>query len=140
MPEILLVEDNQSDAEFILEGLGQLNLANRVKIIRDGQGALDYLCAVYDDSSLDMHKQPKLIILDLDLPKVDGFEVLRRIRSNDKTKSIPVVVFTSSIQVQNMKTCYQLGANSFIEKPALYENFVKVAADIGLYWACLNML
>jgi two-component system response regulator len=138
MSDILLVEDNKYNVEFILEALSQHNLAHRVKVFRDGGEALDYLFAPREHSNRHSFKQPSVILLDLRLPKVDGLEVLRMLRSNETTKMIPVVVFSSSTNDQDRIDSYRLGANSFIVKPIAYDKFVETVTEIGSYWALQN--
>jgi two-component system, response regulator len=138
-PDILIVEDNKYNVEFILEALKEHNLDQRAKVFHDGREVLDYLFAATECSDLGYYKQPIVIILDLKLPKIDGIEVLRKIKSNEKTKMVPVVVFSSSTEDRDREECYRLGANSYITKPISYENFVKTAAEIGIYWAMHNM-
>ena len=139
MPDILLIEDNKYNVEFILEALEKNGMVNRVKVFHDGEKALDYLFAAGEYAGRDSFELPRVILLDLKLPKVDGHEVLRRIRSNDLTKTIPVVVFSSSIEEKDRVESYRLGANSYIIKPAAYDSFVESAAEIGLYWTLLNV-
>ncbi|MGO9137709.1 MAG: response regulator [Syntrophales bacterium] len=138
MFDILLVEDNKYNVEFILEALNNHELAHRVKVFRDGGEALDYLFATGKYSNRDYFKQPSVILLDLRLPKVDGLEVLRMLRSNETTKMIPVVVFSSSTNDQDRIDSYRLGANSFIVKPIAYDKFIETVAGIGSYWALQN--
>ena len=138
MSDILLVEDNKYNLEFILDALSKHNLAHRVKVFRDGGEALDYLFAAGEYSSRDSFKQPKVILLDLELPKVDGLEFLRIIRINEATKMIPVVVFSSSTRDEDRIESYRLGANSFIVKPIGYDRFVETVTQIGSYWALQN--
>jgi two-component system, response regulator len=138
MSDILLVEDNKYNVEFILDALNNHNLARRVKVFRDGGEALDYLFAVGEYSDRDSFEQPSVILLDLRLPKVDGLEVLRMLRSNEATKMIPVVVFSSSTNDQDRIDSYRLGANSFIVKPIAYDRFVETVTEIGSYWALQN--
>ena len=133
MSDILLVEDNKYNVEFILDALSKHNLAHRVKVFRDGGEALDYLFAAGEYSSRDSFKQPKVILLDLGLPKVDGLEFLRIIRINEATKMIPVVVFSSSTRDEDRIESYRLGANSFIVKPIGYDRFVETVTQIGSY-------
>lgn len=133
--EILLVEDNPYDAEMTIEALKEHKLANKLHLARDGAEALDYLFEV--NGSL-KHETPKVILLDLKLPKVDGLEVLRRIKSDERTKTIPVVVLTSSNQESDLNECYRLGVNSYITKPVEFENFVSAVSDLGFYWLLLN--
>lgn len=138
-PDILLVEDNRYNIEFMLEALEKVNLADRVKVFQDGEKALDYLFATGEHSGRDSCKQPRVILLDLRLPKIGGLEILRRIKSNEMTRMIPVVVFTSSAKDQDREESYELGANSYIVKPNSYENFVKSVVEIVSYWALQNV-
>jgi len=138
-PDILLVEDNRYNVEFMLEALEKVNLADRVKVFQDGEKALDYLFATGEYSGRDSCMQPRVILLDLRLPKIGGLEVLRRIKSNEMTKIIPVVVFTSSAKDQDREESYELGANSYIVKPNSHESFVKSVAEIVSYWALQNV-
>jgi len=138
MSDILLVEDNKYNVEFILDALSKHNLAQRVKVFRDGGEALDYLFAAGEYSNRDSFKQPNVILLDLRLPKVDGLEFLRMIRANETTKMIPVVVFSSSTRDEDRIESYRLGANSFIVKPIAYDRFVETVTEIGSYWALQN--
>jgi len=136
--EILLVEDNPNDAELTLRALKKHNLANRVQIARDGVEALEFIFATGPYSGRNIHHHPKIILLDLKLPKVDGLEVLRRIKSDERTKVIPVVVLTSSKEERDLVESYKLGANSYITKPVDFESFVKAVSELGLYWLLLN--
>lgn len=130
--EILLVEDNAHDAELTLRALKQRNLANRVHVCRDGAEAMDF----FDDASAGA--TPKVILLDLKLPKVDGLEVLQRLKSSARTRTIPVVVLTSSREEPDIEKAYALGANSYIVKPVDFEAFARAVSDVGLYWLLLN--
>lgn len=136
--EILLVEDNPTDVELTLRTLKKHNLANHVEVVRDGAEALDFIFAtgVYKDRKID--KKPKVILLDLKLPKVDGLEVLRKIKSDERTKDIPVVVLTSSKEEQDRIESYRLGVNSYIVKPVDFTQFTKAVSELGLYWVLLN--
>jgi two-component system response regulator len=136
--EILLVEDNPNDVELTLRALKKHNLANKVHVVKDGAEALEYIFAngAYTHRKIEDH--PKVILLDLKLPKVDGLEVLRQIKSDDRTKVIPVVVLTSSKEERDMVESYRLGANSYIAKPVDFESFVKAVSELGLYWLLLN--
>ncbi len=136
--EILLVEDNPEDAELTMRALRKNNLANKVFHVKDGEEALDYLLrrGKYDGRAA--HDCPKMVLLDLKLPKVDGIGVLRRIKSDDKIKSIPVVVLTSSHEDRDLAECYRLGANSYIVKPVEFDNFIKAVTELSLYWMLLN--
>jgi two-component system response regulator len=129
--EILLVEDNASDAELTLRALKQRNLANQVHVCRDGAEAMDFF-------SGGTGPVPKVILLDLKLPKVDGLEVLRRLKLDGRTKSIPIVVLTSSREEPDIERAYALGANSYIVKPVDFEAFARAVSDVGLYWLLLN--
>ncbi len=139
MPDILLVDDDRYAVEFILEALTKRDLSYRLKVFRDGGEVLNYLFPAEAINPRDSYELPKVIVLDLRLPKVSGFEVLRKIRSNEETKMIPVVVFTSSTEDRDRVESYRLGANSYIVKPFEYENFVNTAAEIGLYWTSQNI-
>jgi two-component system response regulator len=125
--------------EFMLEALKKHNLADRVKVFRDGEEALDYLFATGEFSGRDPCQQPRVILLDLRLPKIDGLEILQRIRANEMTKMIPVVVFSSSAEDRDRVESYRLGANSYITKPVFYEDFMKTVTEIGSYWALQNI-
>lgn len=135
--EILLVEDNPYEAELAIRGLKKHNFANNLHHIDDGADALDFIFGrgKYANSQADT---PKLILLDIKLPRVDGIEILRQIKSNEKTKSIPVVVLTSSKENQDVKACYELGVNSYIVKPVDFDSFAKAVAELGMYWMLLN--
>lgn len=136
--DILLVEDNPRDAELTLRALKQRNLANSLLWVKDGAEALDYLFGLITAASPAITHTPKLIMLDLKLPKVDGLEVLRRIRADERTKLIPVVIMTSSKEEQDLVRSYSLGANSFIRKPVDFDQFVHAAHQLGMYWLVLN--
>lgn len=138
--EILLVEDNPNDVELELRAFKKHNLANKVFVVKDGAEALDFLLGtgVYVDRT--GYQRPKVILLDLKLPKIHGLEVLRTIKLDERTKTIPVVILTSSQEERDLVESYRLGANSYITKPIEFDKFVKVAADLGLYWALLNKL
>jgi len=129
--DILLVEDNSNDAELALRALKQRNLANQVLLCRDGAEAMEFFTA-------SAGPVPKVVLLDLKLPKVDGLEVLRRLKSDARTKSIPVVVLTSSREEPDIERAYELGANSYIVKPVDFEAFARAVSDVGLYWLLLN--
>ena len=136
--EILLVEDNPADAELALRALQKHKLANQVIVCGDGEEALDFLFARGKYSDRRIENGPKVILLDLKLPKIDGLEVLRAIKNDPRTRLFPVVVLTSSNQDKDIAECYQLGVNSYIIKPVDFEKFVAAVRDIGLYWLLLN--
>src|SRR5271157_5466585 len=137
--EIILVEDNPADVEMTLEALKERNLANKVHVLRDGVEALAYIMNNVDcrPGKADEHR-PKLILLDLKLPKVDGLEVLKRIRADDRTKSVPVVILTSSNEERDRTEGYKLGANSYVVKPVDFDDFARAVAEIGCYWVVMN--
>lgn len=136
--EILLVEDNPADAELTLDALKENNLANKVHLVEDGQQALDFIFANGSYQERTVTSKPKLILLDLKLPKVNGLEVLRKIKENPRTKTIPVVVLTSSKEEKDMIESYELGVNSYVTKPVNFDEFTKAVANLGLYWLILN--
>lgn len=136
--EILLVEDNPNDVELTLRALKKHNITNKSHVVKDGAEALEYIFATGAYRSRDINHNPKVILLDLKLPKVDGIEVLRQIKSDERTKMIPVVVLTSSKEERDLVESYKLGANSYITKPVGFEDFVKAVSELGLYWVLLN--
>ncbi len=136
--EVLLVEDNPTDAELTLRALRGKGLRNNFVVARDGQEALDFLFAQGAYADRNIEESPKLVLLDLRLPKVDGIEVLRKIKSDERTKKIPVVVLTSSRQEPDIEKCYQLGANSYIVKPVDFDKLVEAVSELGVYWLLLN--
>lgn len=136
--EILLVEDNPHDIELTLRALKKHNLANKVIVVKDGAEALDFIFGIGDYAGRNIGKCPKVILLDLKLPKVSGLEVLQKIRSDERTQVIPVVVLTSSQEEVDIAESYKLGVNSYVVKPIGFENFTKAVSDIGLYWLLLN--
>ncbi|MGE5443905.1 MAG: response regulator [Ignavibacteriales bacterium] len=136
--EILLVEDNPNDVELTLRALKRHNLANKVHVVRDGAEALEFIFGEGDYTGRDIDHRPKVILLDRKLPKVDGLEVLRRIKSEERTKVIPVVVLTSSREERDIVESYKLGVNSYIVKPVDFDNFVQAVSKVGLYWLLLN--
>lgn len=136
--EILLVEDNPHDAELTIRALKQRNLANHMVHVQDGKSALDFLFGEGAYVGRDVHHQPKVVLLDLKLPKVDGIEVLRRIRGDSRTRLLPVVVLTSSREDRDVIDAYHLGANSYIVKPVDFEKFSEAVSHLGLYWLLLN--
>ena len=138
--EILLVEDNPTDVELTLRALKKNNLTNKVHVVTDGAEALDYLFATGTYKEREIDKKPKVILLDLKLPKVDGLQVLKKIKADERTKDIPVVVLTSSREEQDRIESYKLGVNSYIVKPVDFEQFTKSVLELGLYWLLLNEL
>jgi CheY-like chemotaxis protein len=136
--EILLVEDNPTDAELATMALKEANLANKLVWVKDGAEALDFLFATGPYSDRKVEDRPKVVLLDLRLPKVDGLEVLRRIKADERTKRVPVVVVTSSREDRDVVASYDLGVNSYISKPIEFEEFAKVISNLGLYWLVIN--
>ena len=136
--EILFIEDNHHEAELTIRSLKKYNLANSLKHIDDGAEAMDFLFAAPVKESEENVFNPKLIILDLKLPKVNGLEILRRLKSDERTKKIPVVILTSSQEEKDVIESYKLGVNSYIVKPVNFDTFTKAVADLGLYWVVLN--
>ena len=128
--DILLVEDNPNDAELTERALRKSELGARLAVVRDGAEALEYL--------LSGRPRPRVVFLDLKLPKIDGIEVLRRVRADDRTRSIPVVVLTSSQEERDVSECYQLGVNSYVVKPVEFDKFYQAVSDLGTYWLVLN--
>lgn len=135
---ILLVEDNPDDVALTLRALRKNNLSNQIIVAGDGVEALDYLFATGPHTGRDATVQPELILLDLKLPKVDGLEVLRKLRADQRTKLLPVVILTSSSEHQDLADGYGLGANSYVRKPVDFEKFVDAVRQLGLYWLVLN--
>ena len=135
--EILLVEDSEEDLELTLRALRSSKIANHVRIARDGVEALDYLFAE-QKGSRSASRTPRVILLDLKLPRIDGLEVLRRVKSDPATQGIPVVVLTSSAEQRDVVESYRLGVNSYIVKPVNFEGFSRAIQEIGLYWMLLN--
>jgi two-component system, response regulator len=135
---ILLVEDNADDEELTLRALQKSNILNPVTVARDGVEALDYVFCRGAHASRDIRDQPQVILLDLKLPKLDGLEVLKAVRSDPRTKRIPIVILTSSAEEQDIVSGYELGANSYIRKPVDFTQFVEAVRQLGLYWLVLN--
>jgi two-component system response regulator len=136
--EILLVEDNMSDAELTIRALKKKNLANNLMHLKDGAQALEFIFGEGQFTDRDILDIPKVIFLDLKMPKVNGMEVLTKIRADERTKSIPVVIFTSSKEDPDVHACYRLGANSYIVKPVQFDNFFEAVSGLGIYWLSLN--
>ena len=135
---ILLVEDNADDEALTLRAFAKNNIKNQVVVARDGAEALDYLFAQGDYQGRDVATLPQLVLLDLKLPKVDGLEVLRRIRADPRTESLPVVVLTTSNEERDIVESYRLGANSYVRKPVIFTEFLTAANVLGVYWLAVN--
>ncbi|GAB4577704.1 MAG: response regulator [Anaerolineales bacterium] len=135
--EILIVEDNSSELELALYALQKHHITNHIIVLRDGAEVLEYLFGD-DPVASAPDKLPKLILLDLKLPKVNGIEVLRRIKANPRTQTIPIVVMTSSRQDQDLEECYRLGVNSYLVKPVNFDQFAEAIRQVGFYWILLN--
>jgi two-component system response regulator len=135
---LLLVEDNPDDEALTLRALQKHNLANKIVVTRDGQEALDYMFGEGEYAGRDTSQLPQVILLDLKLPKVDGLQVLERLRADTLTRRVPVVVLTSSNEESDILRSYDLGANSYVRKPVDFEQFIEAARQLGLYWLVLN--
>ena len=135
---ILLVEDNADDVELTLRAFRKSKILNEIVVKRDGVEALDYLFSSGADAGPHPNPSPQVVLLDLKLPKVDGLEVLRRMRADERTRRTPVVVLTSSSEEKDIVTSYDLGANSFVRKPVDFNEFLQAAQQLGLYWLVLN--
>jgi CheY-like chemotaxis protein len=136
--EVLIVEDNPHDLELTMRALRKHRLANRVVTVSDGEAALDFLFGRGEYAGRDVTNQPRVVFLDLKLPKVDGVEVLRIVKADPRTKSIPVVIVTSSAEDRDRIESYQLGVNSYVVKPIEFDAFAKTVADLGFYWLAVN--
>lgn len=137
--DILLVEDNPDDQELAMHTLQREKLANRISVVSDGEQALDFLFCRGAFAHRSFEHPPKLVLLDLKLPKVDGMEVLKQIKSDPRTKTIPVVVMTSSKEERDLVASYNLGANSYIQKPVDFDQFRETVKSVGLYWLVVNL-
>jgi two-component system, response regulator len=137
---ILLVEDNADDEALTFRALMKNNIGNQLVVARDGAEALDYLFATGQYSGRDMNAGPQVVLLDLNLPKVNGLEVLRKLRANERTKHLPVVILTSSNEEQDRLQGYENGANSYVRKPVDFNQFIEAVRQLGLYWLILNEL
>lgn len=136
--EVLLVEDNKNDAEMTIRALRRNNIAKHIFHLSDGEAAIDFLFGTGEFAGRNVNNKPKLILLDLKMPKVSGLEVLEKLKSNDLTKYIPVVMLTSSKEHPDVEKSYQLGSNSYIVKPVDFENFRKIVNELGIYWLLYN--
>jgi two-component system response regulator len=136
--EILLVEDTPADAELTIRALEKHKLGNNVVWVKDGAEALDFLFATGAYAGRDITRPPKVVLLDLRLPRVSGIEVLRRVKGDERTRLVPVVALTSSKEDVDIEECYRLGVNSYIAKPVSFDDFVKVVGELGLYWLLMN--
>jgi CheY-like chemotaxis protein len=136
--EILMVEDNPQDADLAIRALKKQNLANRLIHLTDGAQALDFIFGTGEYEGRDVNNLPKVILLDLKMPKVNGMEVLERVKADARTKSIPVIILTSSAEDPDIKKSYSLGANSYIVKPVEFQNFSKTISELGMYWMVIN--
>lgn len=136
--EILLVEDNNDDVELTLHALRKENLANRIHVVRDGEEALEFLFCSGAHADRTFDRPPRLVLLDLKLPKVDGMEVLNRLKTDPRTQAIPVVILTSSKEERDLVKGYGLGANSYIQKPVDFDQFRETVKSVGLYWLLIN--
>ncbi|MBO6573422.1 MAG: response regulator [Balneola sp.] len=138
--EILLVEDNDHDAEMALRALKKNKISNKVTRLKDGEEALEFLFGTGEFEGRNIHNHPRVILLDLKMPKVDGLEVLKAVRSNKDTENIPIVMLTSSKEERDVVDGYKLGVNSFIVKPVEFNSFMEAVKEIGFYWVILNEL
>jgi CheY-like chemotaxis protein len=136
--EILLVEDSDQDAELALRALEQNKISNKITRLKNGEEALEFLFGTGEFEGRSVHNQPSVILLDLKMPKVDGLEVLKKIRESEITQNLPVVMLTSSKEERDLIDSYKLGVNSFIVKPVEFDSFTKAVKDIGFYWVILN--
>ncbi len=136
--KILLIEDDPNDVELIQIALDSYNFVNKIDVVSDGEQAIHYLFG--RDGELPTHPLPRLILLDLKLPKIDGIQVLEMIRSSPRTRNLVVVVMTSSAENRDLKACYDLGVNSYIVKPLDFQQFVEISQQVGFYWMMLNQL
>jgi two-component system, response regulator len=136
--EILLVEDNPRDAELTIRALKKKNLANHLYHVEDGVEALDFLFARGQYAGRDINIPPKVVLLDMKLPRINGLEVLKGLKADERTQTIPVVIVTSSAEDPDVKTAYQLGANSYVIKPVQFDSFIDAMVKLGIYWLMVN--
>jgi two-component system response regulator len=138
MPEIIIIEDNESDADLVIRALKKNNIANKVLVIKDGEEALDYFFYKGKWAERPPGHNPKMVLLDLKMPKVSGIEVLRKLKADERTKIIPIIMLTSSKEDPDVKECYSLGVNSYVVKPLKFDEFIKAVSHLGLYWLVIN--
>jgi two-component system, response regulator len=136
--DILLVEDNPQDAELTLRGLKKRNFANHIELVEDGAEALEFVFCRGKYAEREISQSPKVILLDLKLPKINGLEVLKAIKTDERTRRIPIVILTSSREDPDIKTAYELGANSYVVKPVNFDSFIEAVANLGMYWLLVN--
>ena len=136
--EILLVEDNMSDAELTIRALKKNNLSNKLVHLKDGAEALDFIFGTGEYAGRNINDKPKVILLDLKMPKISGIQVLQKIKSDERTKKIPIVVLTSSKEDPDIEECYRLGVNSYVVKSVQFEKFLTAVSELGLYWMIVN--
>ena len=136
--DVLLVEDNPHDAEMTIRALAKVNLANKLHHVKDGVAALDFIFARGEYAERQIENKPKIVLLDIKMPKVDGIEVLKQIKSDEIAKTIPVVIMTSSKEEQDIITSYNLGVNSYVVKPVDFAGFAKAVSELGFYWLITN--
>ena len=136
--EILLVEDNASDAEMTIDALTMNNFGNKIFHVKDGAAALDFIFAEGEYAGRQVNIPPKIVLLDLKMPKLSGIEVLKKMKGDERTRHIPIVILTSSREDPDIKECYNLGVNSYVVKPVGFDDFQKTISDMGLYWMIVN--
>lgn len=138
--EIIIIEDNPNDAELIMRIFKKYSLADKFVVLKDGAEAIDFLFEQQGLAGTSNNVIPKVILLDLKIPKIDGIEVLRRLKADEKTRNTPVVVLTSSTEPRDLREAYKLGANSYVAKPIKFDEFTKAVSELGTYWLLLNRL
>lgn len=138
MLEVILIEDNPDDAMLTKHAFKKYNLCNRLIHLKNGEEAIEFFFNGKEYDGKTFSEKPKVVLLDLKMPKISGMEVLKKIKSRESTKTIPVVILTSSAEDPDIRSCYELGANSYIVKPVGFENFAKTVVDLGMYWSVLN--
>lgn len=136
--ELLLVEDDENDIELAMRALKGVNLLNRIHVVKDGEEALDYILGSGDKNQESVGHNPLVVLLDLKLPKINGMEVLKKLKSGRRTANIPIVILTSSKESKDLKRCYEMGANSYIVKPYDLADFTRAVSTAGLYWLVIN--